>query len=179
MTIKFNLTVLIIFIYMYTFFRGLYVFIKNKKVSISSEITNFQLYLSIIFIIYATLFPIRLNVSFEGFEIYNLIPLKVPFMLYRDYSFSYFIYQTFGNIALFIPFGFFVYNKTEFNIKRSIIACFMLTLFVEITQGFIPYRFCEIDDIWLNTLGGTIGSCSHYIYLKLRSTYTLPKQKSS
>ena len=110
MTIKFNLTVLIIFIYMYTFFRGLYVFINNKKVSISNEITNFQLYLSILFIIYATLFPIRLDVSFEGFKIYNLIPLKVPFMLYKNYSFSYFIYQTFCNISLFIPFGLFFYN---------------------------------------------------------------------
>ena len=109
MIIEFNLTVLILFIYMYTFFRGLYVFINDKKVSISNEITNFQVYLSILFIIYATLFPIRLDVSFEGFEIYNLIPLKVPLMLYRDHSFSYFIYQTFGNIALFIPFGFFVY----------------------------------------------------------------------
>ena len=73
MIIEFNLTVLILFIYMYTFFRGLYVFINNKKVSISNEITNFQLYLSILFIIYATLFPIRLDVAFEGFEIYNLI----------------------------------------------------------------------------------------------------------
>ena len=100
-------------------------------------------------------------------------------MLYRDHSFSYFIYQTFGNIALFIPFGFFVFLTTDFYMNNSILACFMLTLFVEITQGFIPYRFCEIDDIWLNTLGGTIGTCSHYIYLKLRSTYTLPKQKSS
>ena len=75
--------------------------------------------------------------------------------------------------------GNYIARETDFNKKRTILACFMLTLFVEITQGFIPYRFCEIDDIWLNTLGGTIGAYSHYIYLRLRSTYTLPIQKSS
>ncbi|MGL5749268.1 MAG: VanZ family protein [Paraclostridium sp.] len=137
------------------------------------------MYISIIFIIYATLFPIRLNVPFEGFEIYNLVPFKVPMMIYKEHSFLYFLYQTLGNVALFVSFGFFVYSKSGFNMKRSIQACFALTLFVEITQGFIPYRFCEIDDLWLNTLGGSIGAYLYYISLKLKNTYSLPVQKSS
>ena len=62
-----------------------------------------------------------------------------------------------GNIVLFIPFGFFIYIKSNKNIKKSLIIIFAITLGVEIIQGFIPYRFCEIDDLWLNTLGGYIG----------------------
>lgn len=44
-----------------------------------------------------------------------------------------------------------------------VFASLSLTLFIESIQGFIPYRFCEIDDVWLNTLGGFLGS---YIYIK-------------
>jgi len=62
---------------------------------------------------------------------------------------------------LFIPFGFFSYLKFK-SIEKSILLSLSMTLCVEFIQGFIPYRFCEIDDIWLNTLGGTIGSCMAY-----------------
>lgn len=154
-------------------------FIKNKDIKFKNEITNFGLYMSVVAVFAATLFSIRLGVEFEGFEIYNLIPFKVPIMLYDKHGLGYFLYQTVGNILLFAPFGFFVYSKTSFNIRKTILACLSLTLFVEITQGFIPYRFCEIDDIWLNTLGGTIGACSCYICLKFKNKYSLLIQKSS
>lgn len=179
MVINFNLIVLITFIAMYIFFRGLCLLIENKSIKFKNEIFNFGLYMSMIAVFAATLFPIRFDVAFEGFEIYNLVPFKVPIMLYNNHSIWYFLYQTVGNILLFVPFGFFVYYKTSFNMKRTVLACLLLTLFVEITQGFIPYRFCEIDDIWLNTLGGTIGAYSCYLCLKFKNKYGLLMQKSS
>ncbi|WP_373598212.1 VanZ family protein [Paraclostridium bifermentans] len=179
MIIEFNLVVLIAFVAIYAFFRGLCLFIENKDIKFKNEIINFGLYMSVVAVFAATLFPIRLGLEFEGFEVYNLIPFKVPIMLYNKYGLGYFLYQILGNILLFVPFGFFVYNKTGFNMKRAILACLSLTLFVEITQGFIPYRFCEIDDIWLNTLGGTIGAYFYYVCLKIKNKYDLLIQKSS
>lgn len=179
MVIEFNLIVLITFISMYIFFRGLCLLIENKSIKFKNEIINFGLYMSMVAVFAATLFQIRFDVAFEGFEIYNLVPFKVPIMIYKNHSIWYFLYQTVGNILLFVPFGFFVYYKTSFNMKRTVLACLSLTLFVEITQGFIPYRFCEIDDIWLNTLGGTIGAYSCYICLKFKNKYGLLMQKSS
>lgn len=127
--------------------------------------------MSVISIIAATLFPIRFNIPYKGFEIYNYIPFKVPITLYMKYGFEYFLYQTLGNVALFVPFGFFVYIKSKFNLKITILTCFLLTLLIEFTQGFIPYRFCEIDDLWLNTLGGFLGAKIHIYYLKFISRY--------
>ena len=62
---------------------------------------------------------------------------------------------------LFIPFGFFSYYKLK-SIRKAMLLSLTMTLSVEIIQGFIPYRFCEIDDIWLNTSGGTFGSFIAY-----------------
>ena len=74
-----------------------------------------------------------------------------------EYPLGQFIYNVIGNIVLFIPFGFFIYIKFEKNKTKTLLAVFIMTLGVEFIQGFIPYRFCDIDDIILNTFGGYIG----------------------
>ena len=94
MVIDFNLMVLVCFIAIYIFSRSLICFIKGTNLNIKNEITNLGLYMSVVFVFSATLFPIRLNVAYEGFEIYNLIPLKVPIRIFMNNSFGYFLYQT-------------------------------------------------------------------------------------
>jgi glycopeptide antibiotics resistance protein len=131
--------------------------IKNTQINYKTEFLNLCLFLSILFIVSLTLFPIRFGYKFEGFEIYNLVPLRIIIKMFNEYPFVQFLYNVVGNILLFIPFGFFIYIKSGKNIKKSLIIIFAMTLGVEIAQGFIPYRFCEVDDLWLNTLGGYIG----------------------
>lgn len=157
MVINFNFVVLICFIALYAFFRVLICFIKSENLNFKNEFINFGLYMSVVFVISATLFPIRFDQPYTGFKIYNLIPLKVPVQIFIKNGFVYFLYQTLGNIILFVPFGFFVYLNSNLNKQKTVVSCFALTLFVEFTQGFIPYRFCEIDDLYLNTLGGFLG----------------------
>lgn len=171
MVVDFNFVVLIGFISMYVFGRALICFIKGDSLSFTQEVVNFGLYISVVAVAAATLFPIRLDQTYKGFEIYNLIPLKVPVKIFMEHSFGYFLYQTLGNIALFVPFGFFVFLKSESNFKKTIVSSLALTLLVEFTQGFIPYRFCEIDDLWLNTLGGFLGAKICMQYLKISSDY--------
>ncbi|MVO72976.1 hypothetical protein GOD95_16155, partial [Paeniclostridium sordellii] len=170
--LKFDFLILINFIICYIFFRGLYLFIKNYKLDFKIEITNFGFYISIVAIMAATMFPIKFNADYKGFEIYNIIPFKVVISLYKNYSFGYFLYQTLGNILLFVPFGFFTYSKSGFDLNKTIVTCFLSSLFIEFVQGFIPYRFCEIDDLWLNTLGGFIGGVIYIYLLKVSSRYT-------
>lgn len=75
-----------------------------------------------------------------------------------------YFYQVFYNILLTIPFG--IYLRYYFNcsFKKTFILTFLLTLFFEGTQlsglyGIYPrpYRLFDIDDLFLNTLGGIIG----------------------
>lgn len=79
--LKFGFLILIKFIICYILFRGLYLFIKNYKFDFKIEVTNFGFYMSIVAIISATMFPIKFNINYKGFEIYNLIPFKVVISL--------------------------------------------------------------------------------------------------
>ena len=88
-----------------------------------------------------------------------------------NYLFREFIYNVIGNIVLFIPFGFFIYIKYNKNKSNALLAIFIMTLSIEFIQGFIPYRFCEIDDIILNTFGGYIGiTIYNLLELKFNNT---------
>lgn len=75
-----------------------------------------------------------------------------------------YFYQAFYNILLTIPFG--IYLRYYFNcsFKKTFLLTFLLSLFFELTQlsglyGIYPrpYRLFDVDDLFLNTLGGVIG----------------------
>ncbi|UNK21156.1 VanZ family protein [Paenibacillus sp. N3/727] len=72
--------------------------------------------------------------------------------------------QVVFNIALVVPFGMFM----RYYLRKSWLTCLVaslgLSLFFEVTQvtgiyGFYdyPYRLFDVDDLFLNTLGGMIG----------------------
>lgn len=157
MVIEFSSLILLGITFLYLGISTIYKYIKNISINYKSEILNLYLFLSILFIISLTLFPIRLGYKFEGFEIFNIVPFKIIIKMLFEYPLGQFIYNVIGNIVLFIPFGFFIYIKFEKNKTKTLLAVFIMTLGVEFIQGFIPYRFCDIDDIILNTFGGYIG----------------------
>ena len=150
MVIEFSGLILLGVTFIYLVISTIYKYIKNISINYKSEILNLFLFLSILFIISLTLFPIRLGYKFEGFEIFNIVPFKIILKMLFEYPLGQFIYNVIGNIVLFIPFGFFIYIKFEKNKIKALLG-------VEFIQGFIPYRFCDIDDIILNTFGGYIG----------------------
>lgn len=157
MIIKFSVQIFFIIILCYlTFYKLLNVLMPQKFIS-KNKVIDFCLFLSLLFIVSQTLFPIDFTHKFQGFEIYNLVPFKVVIDIFINYNLLYFTHQVFGNIVLFIPYGFFMFIKTNKNTKKTILLILFTTIAIEFIQGFIPYRFCEIDDIWLNTLGGYIG----------------------
>lgn len=72
--------------------------------------------------------------------------------------------QPLFNVFLTVPFGVYlrIYFKRSF--KQVVLFSFLLSLFFELTQlsglyGIYPrpYRLFDVDDLMLNTLGGTIG----------------------
>ena len=74
------------------------------------------------------------------------------------------VYTIIFNLLLLIPFG--IYLKYYFEKKwyEVIIYSFLLSLFFELTQlsglyGIYPrsYRLFDVDDLLINTLGGTLG----------------------
>ena len=64
-----------------------------------------------------------------------------------------------GNIAAFIPFGICVplIGCTKPNFWKAFIASFGLSLAIELTQLLAKIGSCDVDDLFLNTLGGILG----------------------
>lgn len=68
------------------------------------------------------------------------------------------------NLLMTIPFGMYLRYYFKCNLKKTILFSFLLSLFFEVTQVsglyFIypyAYRVFDIDDLFINTLGGILG----------------------
>lgn len=90
-----------------------------------------------------------------------------------------YFYQVFYNILLTIPFGIYLRYYFKCSFKKTLLFTFLLTLFFEGTQlsglyGIYPrpYRLFDVDDLFLNTLGGIIGYGITPLFSKL-----LPKRE--
>ena len=96
----------------------------------------------------------------------NFIPFK-EIMRYEIGS-SYFVHNVLGNILLFIPFGFFVsYIVSSKKPYYIIIITFITSFAIEGTQLLIGRTF-DVDDIFLNLVGGFFG---YLIYLVIQVIY--------
>ncbi len=94
--------------------------------------------------------------------------------------------QPLFNLALTVPFGFFLHYYFQVKLKTTLIASFCLSLFFELTQlsalyGLYqrPYRLFDVDDLILNTLGGIIGYAVAPIFQKLLPDLSQVNEKSA
>ena len=102
-----------------------------------------------------TLFEIE-NIPFETITKYFVTVLP-----YRPFEF---VENVFGNIILFVPYGFLgiLYTKLK-NIFLLLLIFFIVINIIEFSQFYFKRGFADIDDIILNTLGVIIG---YFIYRK-------------
>ena len=101
----------------------------------------------------------------------QLIPFKFIYDLVFDTSFNIkklmnlsSFYVPLFNILLTIPFGTYLRYFFKYDLKKTILASFLLSMFFELTQlsglYFIyprNYRLFDVDDLILNTFGGICG----------------------
>lgn len=70
-----------------------------------------------------------------------------------------------GNIGIFIPMGIFLPWLWQKTLKQTVLISLLASLTIEICQ--IPQPRCsDIDDLWMNTLGGLIGWLICYVLPK-------------
>lgn len=72
-------------------------------------------------------------------------------------SLPLFVYLFGGNIAWFVPFGFYLAFFREVPLRRVILCGFLLSLFIEVMQFVLGTGVSEVDDLLLNTLGSLLG----------------------
>ena len=123
---------------------------NNEKLVFYKEFGSL-LFIVYIFLLYELLTRTELN-SISG---YNLVPFTEIFR-YRIGS-DAFYFNVIGNIALFIPFGYFIstYIKPH-KILPILIVSVISSTTVEFVQLCIGRSF-DVDDILLNAIGSIIG----------------------
>lgn len=111
------------------------------------------------------------NISTTNSDI-NLKPFLVFKQTYHtvfvDKYLDYFIINFLGNIVIFMPIGFFIptlWNKKH-PLVKSVLTGFLISLFIELAQLFLPRR-TDIDDLILNTFGSFLGYNVFYIINKM------------
>lgn len=101
----------------------------------------------------------------------------IPFSVFRDYLEDLFkgpvfflvtLVNFFGNLAMFIPIGFFpalLFRNASW--KRSVLVGLGMSTLIEVAQYFIV-RNTAVDDIILNTAGAL---CGYFLFLLIRKCW--------
>jgi hypothetical protein len=86
--------------------------------------------------------------------------------IYR-YDHSDLLFYLIGNIALFIPLGFFLYLALRRRFAAVVMICGLTSVGVEILQLPIWSRSSDVDDVLTNTFGGFVGALAGLVVLRL------------
>ena len=103
-----------------------------------------------------------------------LIPFRFLCYMLRDlfvnHSFKSLLIDFLGNIAMFMPFGFFLPLLWRISGKATAAVGFCVSLSIELIQLFLP-RWTDIDDLILNTSGTLLGLLVFHLLSKYFHVY--------
>lgn len=127
----------------------------------------FVLYFSVLF--YFLFFSEKMGRTYtERAYHYNLIPFKEisRFLTYREtLGTKAVMLNIVGNVAAFVPFGIFlpVFSAQCKRVWRTVLYSFELSFLVEVLQLAFRVGSFDVDDLFLNTMGGLLG-CLLYLF---------------
>ncbi|MBE6562924.1 MAG: VanZ family protein [Ruminococcaceae bacterium] len=102
---------------------------------------------------------VRFNIVTNGIHKTNLIPFNVFRETYIEVmhgNINALLINFLGNILMFAPIGFFLSLLWDMKARKATLIGFSISLFIEITQLFLP-RGTDVDDLILNTAGTLLG----------------------
>lgn len=119
------------------------------------------LLIKILFLSRISLLELFNNSPRNSFSAINLIPFYsiTEYLTGIDINIKRFAFiNVVGNIVIFIPLGVYLsLIKKDNRVRTNLLFIFIVSLFVEIIQGFLGIGISDIDDVILNGLGGWIG----------------------
>lgn len=126
-------------------------------IRINKYLNNILFFFSIAVILYATLYR---EAGQGNIELHLFWTIK---RAWREHS-GYHWYLILGNIALFMPFGFFltpILHRPGW--KKAAISGAVLSIVIEIAQVLLDRGLGELDDVLNNTWGSLMGYCAAVI----------------
>ncbi len=93
-----------------------------------------------------------------GVAVVNRIPFRSIRVDLQNGGYG-FIVNFVGNVVAFLPFGGLlpIVFRWGRSAGRTIVACGMFSLLIEVGQWVVGGRVSDVDDLMLNTLGGALG----------------------
>ena len=159
-TVNGSLPMLAIFLVIMITTRITYLIINKEKFSFSKEC------FTLFFICYILLlFQLVTSSDISSYGGINYIPFTEIFRY--EIGSKMFILNVIGNIAIFIPFGYFIsyYLKTD-KLFPVLFITLITSLCIELVQLYIGRSF-DIDDILLNCIGGILGFIIYRVLKKI------------
>ncbi|MCI9381778.1 MAG: VanZ family protein [Dorea sp.] len=153
---------------------------QSKRIRIFGKIL-FVLY--IVFIVYFLIFSDWYGRTGEMQEYhYNLVLFKEirRFWNYRDQvGFFAMFTNLFGNVIIFMPFGFFMPMASRYrSCFSAVFYSFGLSLCVETFQLLTKVGSFDVDDLLLNTVGGLAGYVIFAVCAAIRRRYVNKEEKT-
>ncbi len=101
------------------------------------------------------------------------------FITYREQLGMFAVFANlFGNILIFVPYGFFISMAAERRgFFKTLFCSFSLSLCVELVQLATRVGSFDVDDILLNTIGGILGYILFAICNGIRRRYHVRRRK--
>ena len=162
------LPIILLFRYIYNRMRGY----RKPNAYHEMGVVAFSLFMTAVFSQTILTFLYTGPVVTRSFTNLNLVPFRVFVDNYHAISelqfWQPFIINFLGNIIIFMPIGFLIpLLWRKFNrFWKVTLTGFCISLFIETTQ-LTQARSSDVDDLWLNTLGCTLGYQT-YIFIKKR-----------
>lgn len=100
----------------------------------------------------------------------NLVFMKETWKMFYAQSRLDFVYNSFGNIVCFLPFGFlapFVFSKKQTFI-RVLLSGMMFSIFIEAMQFLLATGVSDIDDVFFNSCGTALGYLLYWLVQRVR-----------
>ncbi len=147
--------------------------LKSIRRTVIMSVSRVLFVLYIVLLAYFLFFSERYGRTITSDEYrYNLVLFKEVrrFILYRkEIGFESFIVNIFGNVLAFAPFGFVLPIISISNRKLLNITLLSLefSLTIELIQLIFKVGIFDVDDIFLNTIGGILGGICFIICHKL------------
>lgn len=147
---------------------------KKKKAYRTFARIMFVLYLVLIVYVMFVSEELGRGVQRDEFR-YNLVLFDEikRFWYYREsLGIKSVLVNILGNVVTFMPFGFILPMLTKKKIFKNIITVtfftFIFSLLIESTQLYLRIGAFDVDDLFLNTLGGFTGCLIYHIFNTIR-----------
>lgn len=111
-----------------------------------------------------------------------LVCLFNPNCNFQRRAFQFLLIDVIGNMVVFAPLGFglagaLYQTRLLQTIGLAALGGFCLSLLIELGQLLIPSRSTDIDDLFFNTLGATIGALGFALLLRLDNSQAARKKE--